>query len=226
MRRFRQTLALSALMLAAVAVGAANAQPPVARPQPPPPAPNTKAPAKPGTAATPTPSSPQQPGATRQAPPPAAAPATQAPATPAQSAQAPAAQPKAQASNAETPPAPSQLNAPVIAGAQYLGSYDAGMGQTYYLYGSTQSFADAVTYYRTVLKDRGELVFDAPATHMFEVGKFKETDVAFPPGVTVKDYTWGGSPGYMNPTPGASPAFFPTVIQIVPPPGAPAGRRD
>jgi hypothetical protein len=97
------------------------------------------------------------------------------------------------------------------------------MGQTYCLYGSTQAFADVVTYYRTVLKDRGELVFDAPATHMFEVGKFKETEVAFPPGVTVKDYTWSGSPGYTNPKPGATPAFFPTVIQIVPPPPAPSG---
>ena len=58
---------------------------------------------------------------------------------------------------------------------------------------------------------------------MFEVGKFREADVAFPPGVTVKDYTWGGSPGYTNPKPGATPAFFPTVIQIVPPPSA---RRD
>jgi hypothetical protein len=113
-----------------------------------------------------------------------------------------------------------------MAGAQFLGSYDAGMGQRFYLYGSGQAFADVVTYYRTMLKDRGELVFDEPATHMFEVGRFKESDVAFPPGVTVKDYTWGGSPGYMNPTLGAAPAFFPTVIQIVPPPPALAGRRD
>jgi hypothetical protein len=111
---------------------------------------------------------------------------------------------------AEAPPPADQLNAPVLAGAQYLASYDAGMGQKFHLYGSAQAFADVVTYYRTVLKDRGELVFDAPATHTFDVGKFKETEVAFPPGVTVKDYTWGGSPGYMNPKPGGTlprPAF-------------------
>jgi hypothetical protein len=30
----------------------------------------------------------------------------------------------------------------------------------------------------------------------------------------------------MNPKPGATPAFFPTVIQIVPPPAVLAGRRD
>jgi hypothetical protein len=199
-------------MLAAVTVCAAKAQPPVARPQPPPPAPTTKAPAtkapaKPGTTAAPAPAPPQQP-ATR----PQAAPATAA-------AQLPAAA-------TEAPPSPAQLNAPVLPGAQFLASYDAGMGQRFYLYGSGQAFADVVAYYRTVLKDRGELVFDEPATHMFEVGRFKESEVAFPPGVTVKDYTWGGSPGYMNPRLGATPGFFPTVIQIVPPPPALAGRRD
>ena len=43
-----------------------------------------------------------------------------------------------------------------------------------------------------MLKDRGELVFDAPAMHMFDTGRFREEAMAFPPSVTVKDYTWGG----------------------------------
>jgi hypothetical protein len=126
-------------------------------------------------------------------------------------------------SGPDAAPPESMLNAPVIPLAQFLTSYDADLGQRYYLYGSTQPFAEVVAYYRTRLKDKGELVFDAPATHMFEVGKFKESEVAFPPGVTVTDYAWQGSPGYLNPRPGGSPAYFPTVIQIVPPP-APVGR--
>jgi hypothetical protein len=199
---------MTAALAAVLAVSAAQAQPPVARPQPPP-APSAKAPAKPGTTTAPAPAAPQQPAAKTPSAPAAAAPVSQVPAI-----------------DADAPPAPGQLNAPVLAGAQYLASYDAGMGQKFHLYGSAQAFADVVAYYRTVLKDRGELVFDAPATHEFDVGKFKETEVAFPPGVTVKDYTWGGSPGYMNPKPGATPAFFPTVIQIVPPPPALPGRRD
>ena len=93
----------------------------------------------------------------------------------------------------------------------------AAPGQRFYLFGTVQRFADVVDYYRTVLKDKGELVFELPATHMFEVGKFREDQVAFPPGVTVKDYTFGGSPGLANPKSGAHPAAFPTVIQIVPP---------
>jgi hypothetical protein len=213
MPRWWTLVSMSAALVAALAVSAADAQPPVARPQPPPPAPNAKAPAapaKPGTATPP--AATQQPAAKTQA-----APAEAPPAAPAS---------KVPSADAELPPAGCQAGVPLLAGAQYLASYDAGMGQLYCLYGSTQAFADVVAYYRTALKDRGELVFDAPATHMFEVGRFKEADVAFPPGVTVKDYTWGGSPGYMNPKPGATPAFFPTVVQIVPPPSATAVRRD
>jgi len=57
------------------------------------------------------------------------------------------------------------------------------------------------------------------------VGKFNNDTMAFPPGVTIKDFTWGGSQGYPNPKPGVQPARFPSVIQIVPaPPGAVAQR--
>ena len=50
------------------------------------------------------------------------------------------------------------------------------------------------------------------------VGRFREETMAFPPGVTVKDWSLGGSLGYPNPRPGAQPARFPTIIMIVPPP--------
>ena len=55
---------------------------------------------------------------------------------------------------------------------------------------------------------------------MFEVGRFREETMAFPPGVTVKDYALGRVAGYLNPKRGAEPARFQTIIQIVP---APAG---
>jgi len=84
------------------------------------------------------------------------------------------------------------------------------------LFGSAAAFADVVTFYRTALKQRGELVFDAPATHEFDVGRFREEAMAFPPGVTVKDFQSQVSQGYPNPKPGGRPAQFPTVIQIVP----------
>src|SRR5262245_27097793 len=113
-------------------------------------------------------------------------------------------------------PAELSLGVPVYPGSQFIGSYDAGRGQRFYLYGSTGSFVDLVGYYRTVLKQRGELVFDSPPTHSFEVGRFREETMAFPPGVTIKDFQSAVSQGYPNPKIGAQPSRFPTVIQIVP----------
>ncbi len=75
-----------------------------------------------------------------------------------------------------------------------------------------------VTYYRNVLGEKGNLVFEVPPTYMFEMGRFREETMAFPPGVTVKDYTFSGSAGYPNPDNGGTPERFPTIIQIVPPP--------
>lgn len=111
------------------------------------------------------------------------------------------------------------LGFPIYPNAQFLVSYDAGRGQRYYLFGTESGFAAIVGYYQGVLKTRGTLVFDAPATHIFEF-RFREETMAYPPGVTVKDYTWKGSAGYLNPRRGAQPERFPTIIQIVPvPPG-------
>jgi hypothetical protein len=197
--------AAAALLAAGVAAGAA-AQPPVARPVDPPgttrPGTTTAKPAPPGTAA-PKPATPVQPPGTKPSPvgPPAASPA------PAQQA-----------------PSEALLGVPIFPSAQFITSYDAGQGQRFYLYGTTASFAEMVAYYRTVLKQKGELVFDQPATHMFEVGKYKETDVAFPPGVTIKDYAGPGLKGFTNPVPGATPAQFKTIIQIVPGPPGSGGR--
>ena len=62
--------------------------------------------------------------------------------------------------------------------------------------------------------------------HVFEVGRFREETMAFPPSVTVKDYTFSGSAGFPNPAPGGKPERFPTLIQIVPPPAGTAPARD
>jgi hypothetical protein len=179
-------------------------------PPPPPPGVNPQ-PVGPGAAPAPTPGGtttqsprPQAPPATsdttrRTTPPPAAASTVTIPTFP-----------------TETTPTEAQLGVPVYPGATFLRSFDAGQGQRYYLYGSTASFLEIVKYYKTQLRDGGDLVYDVPPVHMFEVGRFREESMAFPPGVTVKDYTWGGAKGYLNATPGANPSHFPSVIQIVP----------
>jgi hypothetical protein len=116
----------------------------------------------------------------------------------------------------DAPPTEATLGVPIFPGAQFIASYDAGRGQRYYIFGSAASFVDLVAYYRTALKQKGELVYDVPATHEFDVGRFREDTMAFPPGVTVKDFQSDISQGYPNPKPGGEPARFPTLIQIVP----------
>ena len=117
-------------------------------------------------------------------------------------------------------PSASEVGFPIYPAAQFLASYDAGRGQRYYIYGTTTPFADVVTYYRMQLDERGSLVFKDPPTHMFEIGRFREETMAFPPGVTVKDWTSGGSQGYLNPKPKGQPQRFPTIVMIVPPQAA------
>jgi hypothetical protein len=117
-------------------------------------------------------------------------------------------------------PSEASLGVPIYPTAQFITSYDAGRGQRFYLFGTVVPFAEIVGFYRTTLKTRGEVLFETPPTHQFEIGRFREQTMAFPPSVTIKDYTWGGSAGYPNPKRGAKPDRFPTVIQIVPvPPG-------
>ncbi|HMF95049.1 MAG TPA: hypothetical protein VKE96_12175 [Vicinamibacterales bacterium] len=117
---------------------------------------------------------------------------------------------------AEATPTEATLGVPVFPGAQFIASYDAGRGQRYYIFGTAASFVELVAYYRTVLKQKGELVYEVPATHEFDVGRYREETMAFPPGVTIKDFQSEISQGYPNPKRGAKPERFPTIIQIVP----------
>lgn len=155
-----------------------------------------------------------------------------APARPAPAQPAPVQQPQP-AADARQPaipidpnaPTQAQLGMPIYPAAQFLASYDAGRGQRYFIFGATATFGEIVAYYKEYLDRGGEQVFREPPTHMFDVGRYREESMAFPPGITVKDWTWGGSQGYPNPKLGAQPARFPTVIMIVPaPPAAATGR--
>ena len=120
-------------------------------------------------------------------------------------------------------PTEAQLGFPIYPGSVFLTSYDAGRGQRYYIFGTNSTFEEMVRYYTVVLNERGDEVFTEPATHVFEVGRFREETMAFPPGVTIKDYTWNGSEGYLDPRPGSRERYA-TVIQIVPPPAGQAER--
>jgi hypothetical protein len=162
-----------------------------------------------------------------QTPQPFPVPRAATPQAPAQPAQAPAT-PATAAPQQVDPGGPdaATIYFPLYPTAQFVASYDAGRGQRYYVYGTAAPYTEVVAYYRVQLKERGDQVFEVPLTHMFSIGRFRDETMAFPPGVTVKDWTSGGSQGYPNPKgPAAQPARFPTVVMIVPPPPAAAPAR-
>lgn len=150
-----------------------------------------------------------------------AAPRTQPEAAaPAPATAAPAPAPTPQPPPPSAPAVPPGV--PVYPTAEYLDTFDAGSGQTYVLYGVNVPYADIVTYYRNTLKRGGDQVFrpPMPPTHQFELGRFQNDRMAFPPSVVVKDYTWNNSPGYLHVS-GTTEKRYRTIIQIVAPSPAP-----
>jgi hypothetical protein len=124
----------------------------------------------------------------------------------------------ANAAPAEQPPTDEALGAPVYPAAVFLETIDAGRGQQYHLYGTDAPYNDIVQYYKTTLRNNGRTIFQAPAMQQFELGRFDDDTMAYPPSVVVKDYAWNGSEGYLH-VDGTTTRRFKTVIQIVPPPG-------
>jgi hypothetical protein len=116
-------------------------------------------------------------------------------------------------------PSERDLGVPIYPAADYLDSYDAGRGQRYYLFGTNAAFADIVAYYKNILHDSGHELFKAPAMQQFDLGKFRDDAMAYPPSVVVKDYTWAldgqRSDGYLA-VDGTRQKRYKTVIQIVP----------
>lgn len=196
-------LAIGVLVCGAAAASAASAQTP--QPFPRPGEQPVRAPLPPRTPAT---------GAET--------PATTAPVPDERTAQVPAVATPASPAVAGAP-TEAELGVPIYPTAQFLTSYDAGQGQRYYIFGTATAYPDIVQYYRNVLRSRGDEVFETPRVHVFETGRFREQTMAFPPSVTVKDYSTGTGGGYLHvPTQGAA-TRYPTIIQVVPVP--PADRR-
>lgn len=105
---------------------------------------------------------------------------------------------------------------PVYPSAEFLDVFDAGAGQRYYLYGTNLPYAEIVTYYRTTLKNGGREIYKAPGMHQFDLGKFQDDVMAYPPSVVVKDYVTPNSPGFLFVS-GTTEKRYRTIIQIVPP---------
>jgi hypothetical protein len=119
----------------------------------------------------------------------------------------------------EMPPPPPSAQAPeglpVYPTAEFIDGFDAGSGQRYYLYGTDMPFDDIVAYYRNVLKNGGRELFREPPMRQFDLGRYQENTMAYPPSVVVKDYTWNGGLGYLAVS-GTTEKRYRTIIQIVP----------
>ncbi|MEO8483058.1 MAG: hypothetical protein ABI634_12665 [Acidobacteriota bacterium] len=105
---------------------------------------------------------------------------------------------------------------PVYPSAEFLESYDAGSGQRYYLYGSNLPYVEVLAFYRNALKNGGRELYKLPAMQQFDLGKFQEDTMAYPPSVVVKDYSSANSSGYLFVS-GTTEKRYRTIIQIVPP---------
>jgi hypothetical protein len=178
---------------------------PIPRPFPQPGQPTTQPP--PST----TPSSPNPPASTGST----TSTTSKTPSKPAE----PAAPPATLPSTANVRPTDRELGVTVYPAAEFIDSYDAGRGQRIYLFGTNASYADIVAYFKTTLRDSGRELFKAPAMQQFDLGRFRDDTMAYPPSVVVKDYTWSidgqAAPGYLV-VDGARDKRFKTVIQIVP----------
>jgi hypothetical protein len=124
--------------------------------------------------------------------------------------------PAAAAPQAAAPADATAMQAYVYPGAEFLTSFDAGRGQRYYLFGTNTAFAEILVYYKNVFKNGGRELLKTPPMQQFDLGRFDEDTMAFPPSVVVKDYTWNSSPGYLWIS-GTTEKRFRTIIQVVPP---------
>jgi hypothetical protein len=133
---------------------------------------------------------------------------------------APAPAPPVQAT---APSLAASLGIEMFAGAELLETFDAGSGQKYFIFGSNAAYADVVQFYRTTLKTNGRELYRAPAPAMqqFDLGRFQEDTMAYPPSVVVKDYGGSSAGGYLD-VKGTSERRFKTIIQIVPAPPVPS----
>jgi hypothetical protein len=100
--------------------------------------------------------------------------------------------------------------------AEYLESFDAGRGQCFHLFGTNDAYADVVQYFRSLQLKGARELFRDPPMQQFELGRYDDRSMAFPPSLVVKDYTWNNSEGYPF-VKGTTQKRFKTIIQIVPP---------
>jgi hypothetical protein len=161
-----------------------------------------------------TPVAAQAPPPPAQAPPPPTQTSTPKPTpTPAQT---PAPRPTAQASAGPVDGAsvdPRLAGVPIYAGAAFLQSFDLDKTQTVFVFGTNDSYANVVGFYKN--KYRAQEVSKTPAIQQFDLGSFDSGTMTQRPSVVVKDFTWPDAAGYLHVS-GTKQTRYVTIIQIIP----------
>jgi hypothetical protein len=116
----------------------------------------------------------------------------------------------------QTPAPGAAHGVPIYPGADMLGKYAPGPNQEMYVYGTSAAFVTVVEYYKAALKDGGRKLFGGPM-QQFDLGRYRRETMTLQPAVTVKDFTWNGSEGYVHVS-GRQIVKYPTIIQVVPAP--------
>jgi hypothetical protein len=158
----------------------------------------------------------QNPPPTQPPPVPRPFPGAPVPPPPASKPTATAAAPGGAAAPAPTPAQADLGNAPIYPTAEFLDTFDAGRGQRILIYGVNMPYADIVTYYKVQLRSAAnrELMREPPM-YQFDLGRYDEKTMSYPPSLVIKDYTWNGSEGYLQVN-GTSEKRYKTIIQVIP----------
>ena len=71
-------------------------------------------------------------------------------------------------------PTEESLGVPLYPGAQFVGSFDAGRGQRYFLFGSNSGFLEIVNLQERPQAEGRALVYEEPAIHSFDIGSTRK----------------------------------------------------
>ena len=123
-------------------------------------------------------------------------------------------------------PTEDELGVTLYPNSTYLASFDAGRGQEFHLFGTNATFTNMVRYYRVILRDRGDEVFEAPRDPpVRHRPRFDDDRMDLPAQCDHQGlHLERRPPGYPNPLPGADPPTFATIIQFTTAPPDPRRR--
>ena len=93
---------------------------------------------------------------------------------------------------------------------------EGGRVQRLFVFGTNDTYAGIVNFYKNTLRKNGEEVSRVPAITQFDLGSFDANTMAQRPSIIVKDYTWPDAQGYLH-VDGRTEKRFRSLVQIIPP---------